>query len=240
MPGSRCQVDKNMEETFMKHAKSHNQASGGSGAGLFGLEGNYNAYQRWVRSASERSKMVGMTLSMADMVWGTEAGAHNRDLRPSEIKRSEKEVYETIDAFHGFSDPFSDGLQSLYCISSGAPMPEKIENDVLCAEALGEEHRRKFVEERLAEKKDFFQPIKRLNLKTMTDSSSKSIKLQSASKNKEVEYKQQGSIALQLLMLAQNPETNIPLEEVLKHPLTPVPSSLGNPDGSMAKNEKSK
>ena len=35
-------------------------------------------------------------------------------------------------------------------------MPEKIENDVLCAEALGEEHRRKFVEERLAEKNDFF------------------------------------------------------------------------------------
>ena len=87
---------------------------------------------------------------------GTEAGAHHRDLRPSEIKRSEKEVYETIDAFHGFSDPFSDGLQSLYSISSGAPMPEKIENDVLCAEALGEEHRRKFVEERLAEKNDFF------------------------------------------------------------------------------------
>ena len=240
VPGSRCQVDKTMEETFIKHAKSHNQASGGSGAGLFGLEGNYNAYQRWVRSASERSKMVGMTLSMADMVWGTEAGAHHRDLRPSEIKRSEKEVHETIDAFHGFSDPFADSLQSLYCISSGAPMSEKIENDVLCAELWGHEQKTKFIADRLAKKKDFFQPIKRLNLKTMSDSSSKAIKLQSASKNKEIEYKQQGSIALQLLMLAQNPKTNVPLEEVLKYPLTPVPSSLGNPDGSMAKNEKSK
>merc|ERR1711954_513010 len=146
--------------------------------------------------------MVGMTLSMADMVWGTEAGAHHRDRRPSEIKRSEKEVHETIDAFHGFSDPFADSLQSLYCISSGAPMSEKIENDVLCAELWGHEQKTKFIADRLAKKKDFFQPIKRLNLKTMSDSSSKAIKLQSASKNKEIEYKQQGSIALQLLMLA--------------------------------------
>ena len=71
----------------MKHAKSHNQASGGSAAGLFGIEGNYNAYQRWVRLAHERSKMVGMTLSLADMVGGTEADAY---LRPSWIIKSER------------------------------------------------------------------------------------------------------------------------------------------------------
>ena len=65
----------------MKHAKSRNQASGGAAAGLFGIEGNYNAYQRLVRATgtAERSKMVGMTLSIADMVWGTEAGAQHRD-----------------------------------------------------------------------------------------------------------------------------------------------------------------
>ena len=43
IPGALSAVDKTMEETFMKHAKNHNQASGGSGAGLFGLEGKYNA-----------------------------------------------------------------------------------------------------------------------------------------------------------------------------------------------------
>ena len=94
----------------MKHAKSRNQASGGAAAGLFGIEGNYNAYQRWVRATAERSKMVGMTLSMADMVWGTEAGAHHRDLRPTEILRSERVLQDTVDAFHGYTDPFADHI----------------------------------------------------------------------------------------------------------------------------------
>ena len=34
---------KTIEETIMKHAKSHNQASGGKGGGLFGVE-NFLTY----------------------------------------------------------------------------------------------------------------------------------------------------------------------------------------------------
>ena len=43
VPSSRCQLDKTIEETIMKHAKSHNQASGGKGGGLFGVE-NFLTY----------------------------------------------------------------------------------------------------------------------------------------------------------------------------------------------------
>ena len=43
VPSSRCQLDKTIEETIMKHAKSHNQASGGKGDGLFGVE-NFLTY----------------------------------------------------------------------------------------------------------------------------------------------------------------------------------------------------
>ena len=45
VPGSRCDVDKTMEETFMKHAKSHGRA-GSCGIGASGLLTNYEAYQR--------------------------------------------------------------------------------------------------------------------------------------------------------------------------------------------------
>ncbi|KAH3695902.1 hypothetical protein DPMN_083360 [Dreissena polymorpha] len=45
IPGNRCAVDKTMEETFMKHAKSDSGA-GGSAAGASGLTSNYNSYQR--------------------------------------------------------------------------------------------------------------------------------------------------------------------------------------------------
>ena len=43
VPSSRCQLDKTIEETIMKHAKSHNQVSGGKGDGLFGVE-NFLTY----------------------------------------------------------------------------------------------------------------------------------------------------------------------------------------------------
>ena len=45
IPGSRCAVDRTMEETFMKHAKSKGGA-GGVGAGLTGITTNYTAHQR--------------------------------------------------------------------------------------------------------------------------------------------------------------------------------------------------
>jgi len=49
IPGNRCAVDKTMEETFMRHAKSHGGA-GGNATGVSGILTNYDAYQRWVRT----------------------------------------------------------------------------------------------------------------------------------------------------------------------------------------------
>jgi hypothetical protein len=48
---------KTIEESFMKHSKSHGGAGGGS-AGLSDLLSNYDAYQRWVRGAHERVQFV--------------------------------------------------------------------------------------------------------------------------------------------------------------------------------------
>ena len=67
IPGNRCALDKTIEETFMKHTKSHGGA-GGCGTGLTGLVSNYNSYQRWVRTTHERAQFVDVTLSMADML----------------------------------------------------------------------------------------------------------------------------------------------------------------------------
>ena len=39
------------------------------------------------------------------------------------ILRSEKAVQETVDAFHGYIDPFAEDIAKLHCISSGATMP---------------------------------------------------------------------------------------------------------------------
>ena len=196
VPGSRCAVDKTIEETLRKHSKSRG-GSGASGAGLSGIQNNYEAYQRWMKTAKERAKFLQATYSLADMVDGTDNIKH-RETRATDINRSERQVLRTVAAIKSFNDPFSIlEKDTLYCISSGAPASADVESDVLRAETAGFQAREEFIQERLLAKDKFFEPIKRLNLKTLA-AMSKSVKL-TTSANKIVEYKQQGNVAFQLL-----------------------------------------
>ncbi|KAL5020659.1 hypothetical protein ScPMuIL_002258, partial [Solemya velum] len=83
----------------------------------------------------------------------------------------------------------------------------------------------------------FFESVKRLNLKTM-ELMGKTVKIKS--NNKVVEYRQQGNIAIQLLVKSQKPQNQIDIADLMKYPLTPVSYSIGSADGSLAKNDKSK
>ena len=238
IPGNRSAVDKTIEETFMKHAKSHGGA-GGSGAGLSGLLSNYSAYQRWIRTTHERSQYVNATLNMADMLSGSEEGSHHRDVRPTEIRNSEISVSKTVNAIQSFLNPFSvEDESKLYNISSGAPAPILIEVDVLRAEKVGKDEKEKFIRERLEKKEHFFEPVKRMNLKTLSDMN-KTVKVKT-SQNKVVEYRQQGNIAFQLLVWSQNQDQRMDLRELMTFPLTPVPYCIGTADGFLAKTDKSK
>jgi hypothetical protein len=237
IPGNRSAVDKTIEETIMKHAKSHGGA-GGCGVGLSGILSNHEAYQRWVKTTHERTLYVDATFSMADMLSESTEGAKHRDLRPSEILRSEKSVLATCEAIKSFIDPFAvDDNDRLYNISSGAPVPAAIEADVMRAESVGKTAKEEFIKDRLEKKEKFFLPIKRLNLKTMANMN-KSVKLKT--NNKVVEYKQQGNVALQLLVHSQSEDGRLDLRSILAYPLTPVPYSIATADGFFAKTDKSK
>ena len=105
VPGNRCSVDKTIEETFMKHSRSHGGAGGGS-AGLSGLLSNYDAYQRWVRAAHERVQFVKGALAMVDMLADDSEAKTHRDMRRTEIERSEANVVKVAEAIVGFINPF--------------------------------------------------------------------------------------------------------------------------------------
>ena len=145
VPGSQCPVDKTIEETFMRHAKSRT-GPGSRGAGVSGLLQNYEAYRRWARTAQERSKYVDVMLQIADM---TDEGRGN-----------------TLDAFDSFFHPFTiDGDEKLYCIASGKPATPEVESTVMSAESVGKEAKYEFIEERLKKDQKFFEPIRRQRLK---------------------------------------------------------------------------
>jgi len=239
IPGNRCAVDKTMEETFMRHAKSHGGA-GGSAAGVSGLLTNYDAYQRWVQTTHARSQYVNTTLSMADMLSGTTAGTKHHDLRPCEITKSEKLVNRTREAVESFMNPFEvERKDHLLIISSGATASDEVQKDVLRAEQAGRDAQEAFITARLEAGQDFFEPVKRLNLKTLADMN-KQTKVTTTKNKVVVQFQQQGNVAFQLFMKSQEQGIQLDLRELLTYPLTPVPYSIGTADGFMAKTDKSK
>ena len=238
IPGNRCEVDKTMEETLMKNSKSRGGA-GGSSAGISGLTRNYAAYQRWIRTMHERCRYLEGIHALADIDNASSASVSNKDMRPSEIRRGEAKVEATVDAINNFVNPFTiSDKKSLYCISSGAKVPDEIENDILNAERIGKLEKEKFIEERLEKNERFFDPIKNPRLKTMGDMC-KRVKV-TTKQNKVVELKQSGNIAFQLLVKTQNRGKFLDLQEVMKYQLTPVPSCIGTPDGYLGKTNKAK
>ena len=207
--GNRCSVDKTMEETFMRSAKSKGGA-GGSGMGISGLTQNLSAYQRWISTMSERSKYLNATKALVDLDPDSSSTATHRDCRQVEIQKSEARVQKTIDATRNFMDPFSiEDKSNLYSISSGPKMTKDVEIDVLTAEEVGNNMKKEFITTRLEQNTNFFDPIKRAKLKT-TASGNKKTKINSK-ENKVVELKLQGNVAFQLLLKLQSTNQNIDL-----------------------------
>ena len=103
-----------------------------------------------------------------------------------------------MNAITDLINPFDvDDKSRLYCISSGAPAPSIIVNDVLTAEEIGNNAKELFIRERLE------KTIKK-RVNTMSELN-KVVKVKT-SKNKVVEYKQQSNIAFQVLMGYWHPQ----------------------------------
>ena len=101
----------------------------------------------------------------------------------------------------------------------------------------GKEAREQFIKHRLEVKDHFFEPLKKLKLKTMGNNK-KTVKIPTI-QNKIVEYRHQGNVFLQLLMKIRE-EGTITVNEFMTYPLSPVPYSLATADGYFSKTNKAK
>ena len=185
-----------------------------------------------------RSRYVEVMLQMANMS-DDGSGRKHRDTRPSQVKKSEKAAFATVEAIQNFMDLFQVEMDDkLYRISSGAAVPLNIESDIMNAEFSGTAAKEPFISGRLRKNEQFFEPIERLNQKTYADMG-KALVVKTSS-NREVPYKQQANVAFQLLGLSQKQSEKIDMRELMKYPLMPVPPSIGTPDGYLLKTDKSK
>ena len=129
IPGTLSAVDKTMEETFMKFAKSQ--------GGVIGLLNKFAAYQRWCCTTSLSAKFFERMLELCDMLSDTESPKDGkyRELQKTEVKRSEEAVQKTMTAIQSFTNPFTiPDKGQLYCLSSGAAASPEVEVDILRAD----------------------------------------------------------------------------------------------------------
>ena len=224
----------------MRWLKSQSAATG---AGITGLLRNEECFQRWIRGAGERSKFYYSVMDMCGLKSDPDihpTGVHKERL-PSEIKRSESAVQRVLSGIQGFQNPWTvPDKEHLYIMSSGAPVSREVEVDVLQADERGRLEKSKFMAERLTKlaeaTKKFYDPIHKLNLKTMSHCN-KVVKLTS-SKGKVIQYQEQSDVFCAILVKSQLLPKPISLEELMSYTLTPVPHSIGTPDGFLAKTNK--
>jgi len=111
-----------------------------------GFSRNRAAYHRWSITRHARASYHQATIEMADM--DSQDYSSHKDLRPSSIHQSEETVSKVLEAIAGFTNPFEmENKDNLYCLSSGAPAPSDIEQDLLQADRVGKEAHETFVQE---------------------------------------------------------------------------------------------
>ncbi len=174
---------------------------------------------------------------MADMLDADSVNLQkHKECRPSQVRKSEKAVKKVVEAFESLMNPFEvDDESKLYSIASGAAASDEVTQAMMNAEEIGKTAKEELIHERLEKNERFFEPIKRQKLKRLCDMNKKATV--TTSKNQVVELKQQGNIALQLLIKLQKQDETVDLKELMSYPLMPVPSFIGTPDGFLAKSQ---
>ncbi|KAL8579435.1 hypothetical protein ACOMHN_026800 [Nucella lapillus] len=240
VPACRIPVDQTIEQTINCQAKSK--------GGIVGFSRNSAAYFRWCMTRHVRASFLAATLEMAGMTGArflhklrfkrdNDVNKVHKDLQPSGTRTSEDNVKRMTESFLSFMNPFSVEEPGLYCLSSGMPAPESVQEALLSADTRGKEAFNIFITERLVNKTlSFHAPLKKVGLKTFA--SVHKTKTVRASSNKTIQVAAQRDIFGQLMMISQ--ENNINLQKVMCYPLSPIPWSMATPDGMPAKTDKSK
>ena len=224
-PFGRIPVDQTIEETVNKDT----QTAGGTKD--FSLK--VGAVSRYYLTAEYRSTCI---RNIRKMVSSQAIGTRHADLEFARIQKDESAVKSILDILESDLDsPFSVP-NDLISISTGCKAPEEVIHDLLCAHKQCENSYTVFKQERLEVDppiKPFYERLQKLQLKTFSDIQKP---WKSRLSNKEVVLKADHKLFGHMVLVAAN--RNLDMQQVLKHPLGPLPWALANPDGTMRKTNK--
>lgn len=221
-PFSQTPMDQTLEQTLNKNSKTK--------GGTIGFSINKSAVHRWIKSFADRAEIQSVCESMAGR------GNHTRQRKEVDINRrrqDEKSVKSVISTIEAMINPVSIEDDELVNIVSGAVATPEVKEDIARAKTAGEEQCSEYIDQRLKKKKqEVFEAIKALKLKTFSSTT----KTAKAKSEKTVLQTTARDLARVLIVAKSN---NLDFKYVLSFPLCPVPLSLANYDGTLAKTDKS-
>ena len=104
VPSSSNTVDIIIEQTINRQAKTH--------GGIVGFSQNHSAYYRWCITMHARASYQQTTMEMADMdKYHNQEFISHKELRPSQITRSEEDTCKVVQAICIFINPFESRKQ---------------------------------------------------------------------------------------------------------------------------------
>lgn len=128
VPCNRNTVDITIEQTINRHAKSC--------CGIIGFSWSHSAHYRWCKTSHYQASYFQTMREIIGMAGDQDpVPATHKELRSSQILKSEQNVANVIDAMTNFINPFTtEDPYTLYCIASGTPVPKEVEQDLLHAD----------------------------------------------------------------------------------------------------------
>ena len=224
----RTAVDQRGEQTINRDAKT------AGGIKAFGT--NTDSVAKWCLNRAEQAKNKKILENLCGL---DKEGESYKPTRPSQIRRSEKLVESVIEVLtEDYINPFQADVEKdkIVCLSSGVPVSQEIADSLLSLENNGKNQYKDFVNKRILTKEiAIHNPIKRNPIKNFNTSRRKTV-LKGGKKTIEVNR----NILAKLFSISLKQDEKIDFQKALVFPLSEVPLSLCNPDGSMKKTNKSK
>ena len=156
-PFGTCEPDRVIETTINKDTKTP--------GGLTGFSTKTNAVDRWTINDSYRASLYS---HLQEFLGANTKKYVNTDLQKSRIRNDQDDVTSILSIIEECFIDLSSEIP-LLSISNGILATEKLVSDSFNDFKLGTERMDTFIKERCIEKsKDFFDPLKRINIETFS------------------------------------------------------------------------
>lgn len=220
----RVPVDQTIEET----ANKDTQTPGGTK----GFSLKPGAVTRYYVTAEYRSTCL---KNLRTMIGCSSGGSNHADLAPSRMRKDEAAVESVVNLLEDtWTNPFDTNPIDLINLSTGANPSSDITDDLLSARTKGDAAYEEFQQKRIQTgQTEFFDRLPKMKLTTFDNSQRTTTKKQT---NKEQMLISDNKLFGHMLLVASS--RNLNMQDVLKHPLGPLPWSLANSDGTMKKTNK--